>query len=468
MPSAPMHRPSRTPPGIGTAWLRAIALGAAFGAIGIFSVTAQGQTQTPKEPAHMPTFMSAQQSDPNALGWMKGAPPPEDKIIRLTDPDYFSFPKLRWTVCHFRELMPTARVSRGLGAPRPLERRPDASIDAITFKPLGSGTSMTWQDSLAANYTDGIVVLHDGVVVYEHYSGCLTDTGQHAAMSVTKSLTGLLGEMLVAEGKLDDQAKVATFVPELAKSAFGDATLRQVLDMTTGLRYSEDYANPNADVWIYSAAGSPLPKPRDYTGPRTYFEYLQTVQKEGEHGVAFAYKTINTDALGWVIARVTGKSVAQLLSERIWNRMGAEQDAYYTVDSIGTPFAGGGLNAGLRDMARIGQLLLDNGVSNGQQLIPQAAISSIRGGGDKTAFQKAGYALLKGWSYRGMWWVTHNDDGAYMARGVHGQSIYIDPRARMVIARFSSYPVAGNAANDPTTLPAFEAVAHHLMKTPVR
>src|SRR3546814_10012010 len=101
--------------------------------------------------------------------------------------------------------------------------------------------------------------------------------------------------------------------------------------------------------------------------------------------------------------------------------MGAEQDAYYTVDSIGTPFAGGGLNAGLRDMARIGQLMLDGGVVHGERLVPKAAIERIRAGGDRAAFARAGYANLRGWSYRGMWWVSHNGHGAYMARGVHGQ-----------------------------------------------
>ena len=407
--------------------------------------------------------LTAAESDPIKLGWMVGAPPPDDKIIRFSDPDYFAFPKLRWTVCHFRELMPTVNVSRGLGAPIPFNQQLDPGIDAVTFTPLGGDTKMTWADSLGANYTDGIVVLHDGVVVYENYSGCLTDLGQHGAMSVTKSITGLLGEMLVAEGKIDETAKVATIVPELADSAFGDATVKQVLEMTTNLDYSEDYADPDADVWIYSAAGNPLPKPADYTGPRTYFEYLQTVRKGGEHGEAFGYKTINTDALGWIIARVTGKSVAQLLQERIWSQMGAEQDGYYTVDSIGTPFAGGGLNAGLTDLARIGQLMLGNGAINGKQLVPEAAIARIRAGGDLDAFAKAGYTLLPGWSYRGMWWISNNEHGAYMARGVHGQSIYIDPEAKVVIARFASNPQAGNAANDPTTLPAYAAVADYLM-----
>jgi len=407
--------------------------------------------------------LSAEASDPKLLGWMQGAPPPEDKRIRYTDDDYFSFPKLRWTACHFRQLMPTVGVSRGAGAARALPRRLDAAIDALSFTPTGSSTGMTWAQSLSANYTDGIVVLHDGVVVYERYSGCLDEQGQHGAMSVTKSITGLLGEMLVAEGVIDETQRVGAIIPELQGSAFGDATVKQILEMTTALRYSEDYADPNAEVWKYSAAGSTLPPPAGYTGPRSYYDYLQTVQKQGRHGEAFGYKTINTDALGWIIARRTGQSVAQLLQSRIWQRIGAEQDAYYTVDSTGTPFAGGGLNAGLRDLARVGQLLLDEGKLDGQIIVPPAAIARIRAGGSKPAFAKAGYTQLPGWSYRGMWWISHNDHGAYMARGVHGQALYIDPTARVVIARFGSHPVAGNSANDPTTLPAFDVLARYLM-----
>ncbi|HCS42045.1 MAG TPA: 6-aminohexanoate hydrolase, partial [Pseudomonas sp.] len=230
---------------------------------------------------------------------------------------------------------------RGLGAAVPLQAALRNDIDAISFVPMGAKASMTWEQSLAATYTDGIVVLHRGKVVYERYFGVLKPDGQHAAMSVTKSVVGTLGAMLVAEGRIDVDKHVAYYVPELASSAFGSATVRQVLDMTTALKYSEDYADPNAEVWAHAKAGSPLPKPKDYTGPRSYYEFLQTVQLRGEHGSAFAYKTVNTDVLGWIIARVTGRNVAQLLSERIWSRLGTEQDAYFTVDSIGTPFAGG-------------------------------------------------------------------------------------------------------------------------------
>ncbi|MCH7345121.1 beta-lactamase family protein [Pelomonas sp. CA6] len=405
-------------------------------------------------------------SDPARMGWMKGAPPPSDRTLRFADGSYAEFPAWRWSVAHFRELMPTVQVSRGLGAPAPLPRAERDDLDALSFTPLGGDAPITWAQSLALSYTDGVVVLHRGRIIYERYFGALTEDGQHGLMSVTKSFTGLLGAMLVAEGQLDPVRRVSDYVPELARSAFGSATVRELLDMTTGIQFSEDYADPQADVWRHAQAGSPLPKPKEYRGPQSYYEFLQTVKPQGRHGDAFGYKTANSDALGWVIARVSGRSVAELLSERLWRRIGAEQDAYFTVDSIGTPFAGGGLNAGLRDLARVGELLRNEGMLNGQAILPRAAIDDIRRGGSRTAFAKAGYRLLTGWSYRNMWWVTHNEHGAYMARGVHGQALYIDPKAEMVIARLASHPTAANAANDPVSLPAYHALAQHLLAHP--
>jgi CubicO group peptidase (beta-lactamase class C family) len=143
-----------------------------------------------------------------------------------------------------------------------------------------------------------------------------------------------------------------------------------------------------------------------------------------------------------------------------------EQDAFFTVDSIGTPFAGGGLNSSLRDLARIGQLILDNGRVGNEQIFPKEVVDRIREGGGKKEFDAAGYQILKGWSYRSMWWNSHNEHGAFMARGVHGQSLYIDPEAEMVIVRFASNPIAGNAANDPVTLPSYHALAGYLKKLP--
>ena len=134
---------------------------------------------------------------------------------------------------------------------------------------------------------------------------------------------------MVSEGTLDDTKLVRDVIPEIGDSAFATATVRQVMDMTTGVKYSENYSDPNADIWLYSKAASPLPKPEGYKGPDGYWEYLQQVKPEGKHGDEFHYKTINSDMLGWIITRVTGKSVTELASERLWKPMGAEQSAYH-------------------------------------------------------------------------------------------------------------------------------------------
>lgn len=415
----------------------------------------------PAPPAKASPWTAAS-SDPNTLGWMRGSPPPPDRIIGFGDSQAFTFPQLRWSVCHMQQLMPTRAVSRGLGPIRPLPRRLRADLDAVRFLPTGSSQPMSWRQSLAANFTDGLMVLHRGVVVYETTNGCLSPEGRHAAMSLTKSLVGLLGETLVAEGALREMARVDTLIPELRNSGFGGATVRQVLDMTTGLDYSEDYSDPAAGVWQHAAAGNALPKPAAYSGPRTYFQFLETVGQRGMHGASFGYKTVNTDVLGWLISRATGSTLTEVMAERLWSRLGADFDGYFTVDSIGTPFAGGGFNASLRDMARVGQLLLDGGRVGDDQVIPAAVIRSIRQGGDRAAFARAGYGQLRGWSYRGMWWVSHDAHGTFMARGVHGQSLWIDPTTQVVIARFATHPTASNAANDATTLPAYAAISRHL------
>ena len=397
--------------------------------------------------AARPAPLSAQESDPRVMGWMQGFPPPQDKLITQPDANYFSFPKLRWSVCHLREFIPTEQISRGLGAPAALDYLEPADfaktreqIDALNFMPMNSNKQMTWKESLDANYTDGMLIIHQGRVVYERYSGCLKEDGKHAIMSMTKSITGLLAEIMVAEGDLDDKLLVRDIIPEIGDSAFSNATVRQVMDMTTGVQYSEDYSNPKADIWLYSAAASPLPKPKGYQGPDGYWEYLQQVKPAGKHGDEFHYKTINSDMLGWIISRISSKSVTELASDRLWRPMGAEQDAYQTVDGKGVPFAGGGISAGLRDLGRLGLLVLNEGMINGERLFPTEVIQKIRAGGDQNKFGDA-FPTIPNGSYTSQWWVFHDDHGAFAARGVHGQTIYIDP----------------------TSLPAYQAVAEFLL-----
>jgi len=411
-----------------------------------------------------PPPLDAHASDPAVLGWMQGSPPPADKQVRFDDGGMYTFPKLRWAYSNIRRLVPTTNVRRGDGPVRVLPRADRDDIDAVTFTPIGAGAPMSWAESLAANYTDGIVVLHRGRIVYERYFGALDARRPHIAWSVTKSFFGAIAAALIAEGELDAQSPVSRYVPELAHSGLGTASLRQILDMTTSIHYSEDYTDPQAEIWQHGRAGGILPRPVDHVGAMSFYEFLATLRQDGAHGRAFAYKTVNTDVLGWVMRRVTGLTLGELLQQRIWSQLGAEQDGYLMVDATGTEFAGGGFNCCLRDLARFGEALRHDGAWNGRRLLPKAAIDDIRGGADPAHFAQAGYVTLPGASYRDMWWVLHNEHGAYCARGIHGQGIYIDPKAEMVIARFASHHIAGNMGIDPTTLPAYHALAKFLMR----
>src|SRR6056297_2528422 len=437
---------------------KTLGVAAAIAAITGGSVAAQGAP------------MSAAESDPAVMGWMQGTPPPADKLITAASPDFFSFPKIRWTVCNIRNLFGTVPTSRGLEPAVPLDYAAPADfadmrqeIDSLSFMPIGGDTTMTFEEALGVNYTDGMLIIHEGEVVYECYLGCLAEDGRHAAMSMTKSTVGLLAEILIAEGRLDETAPVSSYIPELTGSGFETATVRQVMDMTTGIKFDENYDNPDADIWAYSASGTSAAGASGYEGPIGYMQYLSLVEQVTEHDVAFGYKTVNTDVLAWIVARVTGMPYNEALSEMLWSKMGAEQNAYFSADVTGTPFAGGGMSASLRDMGRFGLLLLNEGVINGHRVFPAAAAQSIAGGGDPAKFEPAGYTTIPGGSYRSMFWVFHNENEAYAARGVHGQTVYVDPAADMVLVRFSSFPQPKNGVIDPTSLPAYQAVADYLM-----
>ena len=322
---------------------------------------------------------------------------------------------------------------------------------------------MTFAETLPANFTDGVLVLYKGAVVYERWFGATRPETRHIAFSVTKSFVGTVAEMLIDEGVLDPAAPIGKLIPQLAASGFADATLRQVLDMTTGIDFAEDYTDPNSGIGAFSNALGLTPRPAGYSGATNMYDFLPAIGKSGSHGDGFTYRTANTEVLGWVMARATGKPVHQLLTERLWVPLGMGGDADMLVDSVGTPFAGGGLCLRLEDLARFGEAIRKNGYNAaGEQVIPAAAIARIFAGANPAHFPQASYPALPGASYRSQWWISHNANGAIAARGIHGQTLWIDPAADMVVARFASHPIAANGANDPHSLPSWAALANHL------
>jgi hypothetical protein len=405
-------------------------------------------------------------SDPVQRQMMMGFPPAPDCLIRVDLGNHYGFPNSRWTFSHWRDLIPTQNVWRGATAAAALPKALRDDLGSVSYTTL-DGRPMTWGQSLPEMCTDGILILHRGRIVYERYFGALAPHRTHIAFSVTKSFVGLLAAMLQHGGRIDANALVPQYVPELSGTAYATATVGQVMDMTIGVQYSETYTDPKAEIWAYAAAMGTFARPADYKGPESIFDFLKTLKPEGRHGEAFAYKTCNTEVLGWIVQRAANKPFAELLSERIWQKLGCEENADLSVDRAGAAMCGGGLNMTLRDMARFGEMMRLGGRFNGDQIVPEAVVADIARGADPAHFAKAGIETLPGASYRHQWWVMHDRFGAYTARGIHGQAIWIAPRAEMVIARFASHPVASNANGvlDHVSMPGYAAIADHVMRT---
>jgi hypothetical protein len=385
---------------------------------------------------------------------------------RLADGSYYAPQNLRWSFANWRRLFPTAGLAPS-ASPLALPAAPRANLAALPFTPIGGGAGrraegvsdgapMRFDASLERTLTDAIVVLHRGRVVFEATPGIATNR-PHIAWSVTKSVTGLLAEKLIAEGRLRDTDLVTTHVPELAGSGFAGATVRHLLDMTTAIGFSERYGDPASAISRYAEAGGFAPRPANYAGPDGIRAYLAAIPAEPghAHGERMTYRTPNTDALAWVVERAGGAPVSDQMAA-LWGAAMADP-ADLHLDPTGTPFAGGGLNASVRDLARFGELVRLGGAIGARRIVPAAAVAAVRTPGDPAKFPAASYPTLPGWSYRSQWW--HAPDGTIMARGVHGQAIWIDPRAEVVIARVASNPAAANVPLDPFTLPAFRAVA---------
>ena len=388
------------------------------------------------------------------LGLMVGSPPPADQ--RVTIENFLGPPYNRWSLMHLREIAPTRSVPVG-NAAAPLTPRPvDLSDLEVTFP---DGRKVVLGDWLESAYTDGFIVLHDGAVVYERYFNDQTPATQHLMFSVTKSFTGTLVLMLIEQGRIAGDDLVAKFVPELQKTAFGDATIQHMLDMTNSIHYIEDYYNPDAHITEFLEAMLP--------GGEGLYSNLQTLTEHHEtyaHGEAFHYVTPVPEVLGWIVRRVTGGTLADALHEMIWAPLGAEHEGYYWLDFHGTEMAGGGLSITLRDAARFGQMILQDGEYNERQVLSAGIAKRIR---KKRNFDEFTRYYDDPWygqvadSYHDQWWGYTGVD-AVAALGIHGQFIYINSDARVVIAKHSSDPDAESERVDGETAYVMHAIAEHL------
>lgn len=360
----------------------------------------------------------------------------------------------------------TAIVSRR-GAPVSELRSAPIDLNGFTFagRREGEPARIAVDEYLEGSHTDALLVLHDGEIVVERYFNGMQPYQRHLMMSVTKSFAGTMTAMLIAEGAIDENEAVATYIPELDGTALGENTVREVLDMRTGIRYSEDYADPEADVWAYVGAIGLNPRPEGYDGPETIHEYLVTMERNEEPSTHFEYTTPLSEVLVWLVTSVSGQPFHEALSEHIWSKIGAEYDAQILTEGSNQGLGGSGLIGTARDMARFGQMVLQRGSYNGRQVLPPEVVDGFMEGGDRQAFERhaSRNPAEEGYSYRDQWWNTHNEQGGFMAWGVHGQFIYIDPTANMVIVKQSSQPVALLPFAQENDFLFFEALGLHLM-----
>lgn len=387
---------------------------------------------------------------------MRGFPPPPE--ARVTHENWDRPPFNRWAFCNLRQILPTRAVPRGAGAPSPLPEAPqDLSRLAFTGP---DGGERRLDGFLEETFTDGFLVLHRGHVVYERYLGHLGRSSLHLSQSVAKSVVGTVAGILIESGRIDPDAPLAKLVPELARCGYADATLAQVLDMRSGVRFDETYTDPNSDV----AKLDPIVgwKPNRPDLPNCIYDLILTLPKERAHGGAFQYRSIETDVVGWVCERATGRHLCDLVSALVWQPMGAEFDACFTVDRGGVALADGGFNASLRDYARFGLVYLNGGSIDGRQVVPARWVEACRHRGDAAVFGAPYTDALPGGAYTRQWWVRDARRGIIMARGVFGQMIYVDPSRELLVVKLSTWPDFTNLDRFRLTLAAVDAIADAL------
>jgi hypothetical protein len=387
---------------------------------------------------------------------MVGSPPPPDMRPPMIDWD--RAPWNRQTFQHVREIVPTAAIRRAAVT----SSLPEVAGSLMDFSYVGpDGLSTTFGEMLNDTYTDAVLVWADGEIQHESYHNGMDAQTLHLLQSVSKSLTSAAAGSLIAEGLLRSEALVAQYLPELEATGWCGATLQQVLDMTSGTRFIEEYTAPDSDIgkMDYAAGWKPAPEGVDATDWPTciWDQIVGLTVAEAPHGTRFAYRSIETDVLAHAMERVTGQRLPVILSERLWQPLGCAEDASITIDRAGYGLACGGISVSLRDLARFGLALINNGTFNGRQVIPLAWCQDIRHG--KHGLFNANNSL--DWpqgTYRNQFWVEDSKLGRHYCRGVFGQMVMVAPDTGTMVVKLSSWPDFLDADLDRKTMAGLRAV----------
>ena len=348
-------------------------------------------------------------------------------------------PVNRWTFSHMREIIPTVNIPRDTNRFLVLNNSDDLVADfSVEFQ----GRKQSIDEIAVHQFIDGLLIIKDGEIVVENYYGHLTQDRPHLMNSVSKSIVGLVAGKLAAQGVIDLEKPVSHYVAALAKSGYGPDSLQTLLDMRDGSDYTETYADFTTTFRLQDCAigwtdADYCPK----NGPIGLYEFLPTVGREKSKLGTFSYRSGSTNVIGWVLEAVTKQPLAELISEHIWQPMGAEFDANITVDEGGFVLADHGISATLRDLGRMGLLVLNDGKAFGNEVIPSKFIQDIRG---QQGDPKWPYPGLGGYKpyYRSFWWGEGNPGGDISGYGIHGQFVRVVPEAGLVITMYSTWPRA--------------------------
>jgi CubicO group peptidase (beta-lactamase class C family) len=318
-----------------------------------------------------------------------------------------------------------------------------------TVHPLPAGKPLAIDVAayMTSQRNAGLLIMQDGRIRLERYALGYDQQGRWTSFSVAKSFTSSLVGAALRDGairSLDD--KVSTYIPDMKGSAYDDVTVRQLLTMTSGVRWTEDYADPKSDVALFS---DHKPEP----GVDVTVSYLRRLPRAAAPGTRWHYNTGETNLIGVLVSSATKKPLAQYLSEKIWKPYGMAQDGFWITGLTGHEIAGCCISASLRDYARYGQFMLDGGRAGGKKVMPDDWIAQATTKREDIAKPGRGYGF--------QWWT--NDDGSFAAQGIFGQGIFIDPKRQLVIATSGNWRVA----KDDATLGAEREVFYKAVQTAI-
>ncbi|XVV16923.1 serine hydrolase domain-containing protein [Actinoplanes sp. CA-131856] len=362
-----------------------------------------------------------------------------------------------WTFTHMNWLMPTERVARGpFRSPLPFDPHP---LD-LTYRFEDEDYSLA--DLHRRTFTTAFVVLHHGAIVHETYPGAFAGPRTRMQLfSISKSVTSLLIGIALNDGVIGSvKDRVTDYRPDFAGTAYEENTIADLLDMSSGVGDLETWEVADSGIKRFEQA---------VMGGGDVATVVRSAERRAPAGESFNYSTFDAQILGWVLEAATGKSIAAYAEERLWRHLGADRDAYYWLTRARprTAIGAGSFNATARDLARLGQLMVDDGLANGRQVVPRDWVRRSRGSEEpQLAVGALGPSGYDHYGYANQWWTLGTECfQAFTALGVHGQYLYVDPTADVVIVKCSAWPTQDDESRDRETVAALRRVADHFAIT---